>query len=259
MRKVLVIFLIIISFYSSAQVADKVTSIQDQNIATIETKDPCSEIDRIMNASFVCDSSYNGCQIDSIFYGNQWYLTVKIGDQWWFKENLNIGIMIPAEQNSTNNGIIEKYCYNNEEIYCDIYGGLYQWDELMSYGTISGIQGICPSGWHIPTNTDWWILINYLGGDIVAGGKLKEEGTIHWRAPNTGATNSSCFTALPTTTRFLNNSFNPLDYQSWLWSSFQINETMAQYWMLYYNREDILLVDYGYYKWAGAASRCIKD
>ena len=96
-----------------------------------------------------------------------------------------------------NNGIIEKYCYDDDPANCDVYGGLYQWDEMMGYTTTEGVQGICPVDWHIPTDAEWDILQNYLGGFNVAGGKLKEAGTIHWNAPNAGATNSSGFTALP--------------------------------------------------------------
>jgi len=69
----------------------------------------------------------------TVVYGGQTYNTVQIGTQCWLKENLNIGTKIPGTQNQANNGTIEKYCYNNDEANCAIYGGLYQWNEMMQY------------------------------------------------------------------------------------------------------------------------------
>ena len=126
----------------------------------------------------------------------QVYKAVTIGNQTWMAENLNAGIKIDRPNNQTDNGIIEKYCYDNNESYCDEYGGLYQWNEMMQYVTTEGAKGVCPSGWHLPTESEWDTLINYLGGTDVAGGALKEAGTLHWNSPNTNATNSSGFTAL---------------------------------------------------------------
>lgn len=129
-----------------------------------------------------------------------YYKAVKIGSQTWMAENLSTGIRLGA-YSSTNNGIIEKYCPLFVEQNCEIYGGLYQWDEMMQYhpadyGIIGTTQGVCPVGWHIPTSGEWLTLINYLGGSTVAGGKLKETGTTHWLSPNTDATNESSFSAL---------------------------------------------------------------
>lgn len=125
------------------------------------------------------------------------YNTVLVESQCWMAQNLNIGTKINGSQNQTNNQVIEKYCFNNLESNCDIYGGLYMWDEAMQYVTTAGVQGICPAGWHLPTDAEWTTLTNFLGGESVAGGKMKEIGTTHWKSPNTGATNSSGFTALP--------------------------------------------------------------
>lgn len=139
--------------------------------------------------------------IPSVTYMGQTYNTVEIGNQCWFRENLNIGTMIDGNKGQANNSIIEKYCYNNDLANCTIYGGLYQWDEIMKYDTVLGTQGICPPGWHVPTFDDWAILRNFLGLSV-AGGKMKSTGTIEnetglWNAPNVGATNESGFTALP--------------------------------------------------------------
>ena len=92
------------------------------------------------------------------------YNTVVIGDQCWMLENLNTGDRIDGANNQTDNNNIEKYCYADLESNCDIYGGLYQWDEMMNYTTQEGTQGICPYGWHIPTRAEWTALTDSLGG-----------------------------------------------------------------------------------------------
>ena len=88
----------------------------------------------------------------------QSYNTAKIGDQCWMAENLIIGTRINGVDDQINNADIEKYCYDDIEDSCDVYGGLYQWDEIMQYTTSPGVQGICPTGWHIPTDDEWKIL-----------------------------------------------------------------------------------------------------
>lgn len=138
--------------------------------------------------------------IDSRDYKS--YNTVQIGNQCWMAENMNIGVQTNIDSNQRNNSKIEKYCFNDTTEYCDIYGGLYQWDEMMQYNPSDNAatgttQGICPNGWHVPTDAEWTTLITYLGGESVAGGKMKEAGLTHWESPNTGATNSSGFNALP--------------------------------------------------------------
>ncbi len=90
------------------------------------------------------------------------YPTVLIGTQCWMAKNLNIGTQITGTTNQTNNGTIEKYCYANNASNCTTYGGLYQWDEMMQYTETAGTQGICPVGWHIPTDAQQHILDDYL-------------------------------------------------------------------------------------------------
>jgi hypothetical protein len=84
----------------------------------------------------------------------QSYATVEIGTQCWMSESLNIGLMIPGNWNQNDNGLIEKYCYNNSTGNCNNYGGLYQWNEAMQYVSTEATQGICPFGWHLPTNAE---------------------------------------------------------------------------------------------------------
>jgi len=141
--------------------------------------------------SFACNGilEYAGCS----------YRTVLIGTQCWMRDNLNIGKWTDQSQlqKQTDNGILEKYCYGNDFINCDQWGGLYQWDEMMQYVQTANAQGICPAGWHIPSSPDWKTLIRYLGGEALAGGKIKYTGSNGWATPNVGADNSSGFTALP--------------------------------------------------------------
>jgi len=135
---------------------------------------------------------------------NIYYKVMKIGTQLWMAENIKDGTDICCDSYQTDNGVIEKYCFDND---CDPYGAYYQWGEIMQYHHpdtgITGItRGICPEGWHVPTTAEWKALIDYLGGENVAGGKLKDIGIIQygnglWQAPNTDATNESGFTALP--------------------------------------------------------------
>jgi uncharacterized protein (TIGR02145 family) len=122
------------------------------------------------------------------------YATVLIGTQCWMKSNLNIGIRVPITSGQGNNSIIEKECYFNDDAYCNVYGGLYQYGEAMNWG--SNPKGICPDGWHIPSVIELQTLMSSVGGDSVAGIALKESGLVHWQSPNNG-TNSSGFTGLP--------------------------------------------------------------
>ena len=99
---------------------------------------------------------------ESVVYEGRIYHTIKIGNTCWFKENLDIGEMIPSSQTQTNNTIIEKYCYNNVAANCTEYGGLYQWKEAMQYSspTLQGVKGICPDGWKIATRTNIDEIVN---------------------------------------------------------------------------------------------------
>ncbi len=205
-----------------------------------------------------------GC-VAPVLYEGQTYATVQIGDQCWFKENLNVGIKINSTQGGyqqMDNDIIEKYCYNNDEANCAIYGGLYEWSEAMQYVTTEGAQGICPVGWHIATDGQWSTLSDYLGGSSVAGGKIKSTGTIEegtglWYLPNTGATNESGFTGLPEGLRYYyDGSFSNLGYYGYFWSSSQSSAGSAWYRGLRYN--DANVDRYDDTKEYGFSIRCLK-
>jgi uncharacterized protein (TIGR02145 family) len=110
--------------------------------------------------------------------------------------------------------IIERSYYNNDSASnAGIYGALYNW------WAVNDSRKLCPAGWHVPADDEWTILIDYLGGASVAGGKLKETGTTLWSSPNTGATNESGFTALPAGDCDINGAFWDIGKDAYIWSS----------------------------------------
>lgn len=199
----------------------------------------------------VCGQSFRDPRNNSV------YNTVKIGTQCWMAQNLNLGNRINGSLDQINNGIIEKYCYNDLESNCDIYGGLYQWSEMMQYQTTEGIQGLCPTGWHLPSDAEWTVLTTNLGGLTISGGKMKEIGTTHWASPNTGATNSSGYTALPGGGRSGGVFFYVLTNTNLIWSSTQYDGTNSWSRRLYYNSADVSR-QYNY-KSDGFSIRCIQN
>jgi uncharacterized protein (TIGR02145 family) len=175
---------------------------------------------------------------------NNNYATVTIGTQIWMAENLNVGVLIDGNNWQANNGTFEKYCYNDDASMCIIYGGLYQWDEMMQYVTNPSVQAICPLGWHIPTDAEWCTITQYLDSTIDycvygwnginAGGKMKSTGTIEdgtglWYTPNTGATNESGFSAIPGGyhTRGLGGQFSRIHFEANWWSSSTVDNINA--------------------------------
>jgi|GEM_PF-6279577 len=102
---------------------------------------------------------------------------VCIGDRIWMKKNLNEGVMINSSIPQTNNGIIEKYCYDNDPLKCDTYGGLYQWDEMLKYVYLNGDTSFCPTDYHVPNDTEWNSLTSYLGGGLIASYKMLSSGS----------------------------------------------------------------------------------
>ena len=147
--------------------------------------------------------------IPTITYGGKTYNTVLIGNQCWLKENLDVGTMIQSSVSQTNDGTIEKYCYNNDANNCAIYGGLYKWNEAMDYSTTTGTKGICPIGWHIPTKAEFETLKT-----VVIWGK-----TLMSISNGTIGTNTSGFSALMAGSYALNNGFVNFGTDTYFWSS----------------------------------------
>jgi uncharacterized protein (TIGR02145 family) len=168
----------------------------------------------------------------TVFYEGHEYNTIQIFSQCWLSENLNVGEMIPGTMEQSNNGTIEKYCYNNEPDSCTKYGGLYQWNEMMQYNSQEGLVGICPPGWHLPTDEDWKILEGVadsfysiadpewdLGGDwrgFDAGQNLKS--VTGWSANGNGS-DLYGFTGMPGGKRNPSSSFKEIGNLGYWWSS----------------------------------------
>jgi uncharacterized protein (TIGR02145 family) len=200
---------------------------------------------------------------------NKIYPTIQIGTQCWLKQNMNIGIKRDSSQNQTNNDTIEKYCYSGAEANCDVYGGLYQWGEMVQYlnGATNNsswnpvptgnVQGICPEGWHIPTDAEWLTLTTSLGGTEIAGGIMKETGTTHWQSPNTGATNESGFTALAGGYRHTSGTSYSLFQYNYNWSSTEVSPPNA--YVRYLGFDNIMVTRDSNDKSWGLSVRCIND
>jgi uncharacterized protein (TIGR02145 family) len=191
---------------------------------------------------------------------NNNYPVVSIGTQTWMAANLKTTKYkdgITSIPNVTVDGdwialTTPAYCWysNNSAAYKDTYGALYNWYTV-------GTGNLCPTAWHVPTDDEWLILIDYLGGENVAGGKLKESGTTHWYSPNTGATNETGFTSLPGGYRWSNGAFSDLGGNDPWWSATEYLPESAYNRRVYYLYNDILR--YFYNKMIGFSVRCVKD
>ena len=192
-------------------------------------------------------------------YDGNIYNTVIIGTRIWMAENLktthyNNGSSIPfpgsdvSWVSATGGG----YCvFSNQSSNLAIYGALYNWASVNT-----GI--LCPTGWHVPTSTEWLSLTDNLGGVSVAGGKMKETGLSHWTFPNIGADNSSGFTALGGSYIDYKGVFGDLGLTAYFWSSTEVSPTNAFANKLFNDNSTISqggLVQ----KLCGYSVRCIKD
>ena len=205
-------------------------------------------------------------------YDGNIYKIVTIGNQTWMAENLKT----THYANSTEIQVVEDptswyalectdkaMCYyNNSTANADIYGALYTWAAAMngaesSSTNPSSIQGVCPTGWHLPSDGEWVELTDYLGGISVAGGKMKETDTTHWLSPNAGATNESGFTSLPSGRRGSNSTFAKLGISAYFWSATRYGSSRAWNRNLYNNTIDVSR--YNSYRYYGFSVRCLKD
>lgn len=187
------------------------------------------------------------------------YRTIIIGAQTWMAENLastmfSDGSAIPLVTGEAAWAGLTKsgYCwYKNDEIsFRPEYGALYNW-----YAVNSG--KLCPAGWHVPTDEEWTILTDYLGGETVAGGKMKETGTTFWVDPNTGATNSTAFSAFPGGFRYHDGKFFDFGFSAYWWTSTEYIPGVAWFRFLYYNEST--LFRFNNQTRNGFSVRCIKS
>lgn len=188
---------------------------------------------------------------------NNSYPIVQVGDQWWMAENLKTtkyssGENIPEVTGQSNwMGLSTgAFCYfGNDPDNAPVYGCLYNW-----YAAIDN-RNPCPVNWHVPSDTEWVVLTTSLGGEPIAGGKMKETGTVHWFSPNTGATNESGFTVIAGGNRSYGN-FDFMGYGGSFWSITPFDDIFA--WnrdIFYYNT---VANHSGADKKSGLSIRCVK-
>jgi uncharacterized protein (TIGR02145 family) len=194
---------------------------------------------------------------------NNSYNTVQIGTQCWTQSNLKVskyrngdniptGLSNSAWQGTTSGAYA---IYNNDPVNDGLYGKLY------NHYAVTDSRGLCPTGWHVPSDAEWTILENHLGGTGVAGGALKSTAMQPtpggWASPNTGATNSSGFTAPPGGLRYNNGVFSSMaDYGFW-WSSSVSSASNA--WNRYLNSNYSGILRYDYVRASGFSVRCCRD
>ena len=194
---------------------------------------------------------------------NNTYTTVYIGTQQWMAENLKVtkyndgtSILNVTDNAQWQNNTTGAWSYYNNDVANNAkYGKLYNW--YSTSPTTNGNKNVCPAGWHVPTYAEWTVLTDYLDGETVAGGKMKEVGTTSWNSPNTDATNTSLFTGLPGGFRYLAGSFNGIgDYGYW-WSSTEENPNGA--WGRSLNNGNGNASRYYSNKRDGLSVRCLRD
>ena len=181
--------------------------------------------------------------------------TIVIGTQQWMEKNLDVltyrnGDIIPQVTDPTTWAALTTgaWCYYNND---PSNGKLYNWY------AVNDPRGLAPTGWHVPTDVEWTTLSTTLGGDAVAGGKMKVAGTTRWTAPNTGADNSSGFAGLPGGNRSTNGTFGLVGSNGFWWSSTETNTSNAWSRNLDYNdgniRRNLNFKQYGF------PVRCLRD
>ncbi len=236
--------------------------------------------------TFPCGSTYTDVRDGKI------YSTILIGSQCWMAQNLNYSNSGFLTSLATGQGAVgtQKYCYNDSDSYCDTYGGLYEWAEMMNgslpcNGTDSlqpactiPVQGICPCGWHIPSYYEWTLLEKNVGSSpasfpydtatygwlgVNEGGNLKETGTTHWMGPNIGATNTSGFKALGGGNSYAGLFARNREFADW-WTSTEYYDNVhpnnhSGAWNIHLDYYYATLHRFHHDKTHGFGVRCVKD
>jgi uncharacterized protein (TIGR02145 family) len=189
------------------------------------------------------------------------YTSVTIGTQVWMVGNLKTTKYLNGDLIGTTNPAVldisgessPKYHWacNNNESNVMIYGRLYSWH------AVTDSRGICPASWHVPSDAEWTTLTTFLGGESVAGGKLKEQGTAHWTTPNTGATDEYGFKAVPGGDRDPSSGFWSFGTSGMWWSTTEYNANTVHCRALNYNASSV--ENYDGNKKSGFSVRCVKD
>ena len=184
------------------------------------------------------------------------YSIVQIGNQCWFAENCRyLPIVSDQSFSSTTEPHYSVNGYTGTDVTAaqatdnyETYGVLYNWPAVMT-------EGICPTGWHIPSNEEFTELTDFLGGESIAGGKMKEAGYDHWNSPNTGATNSSGWTGLPGGYRW-SGGFYSLGDDGYWWSA---SEAVPYSWGRRLNNSIDYVIRLNYNRGSGFSARCVRD
>src|SRR5574344_1780892 len=231
-----------------------------------------TEVDSVIFYKPTIEETTSGTFTDSRD-GNE-YNWAQIGNQVWMAENLaylpSVNMVANGSEDAAGTGsYYYVYGYDGTNVadakatdnYAT-YGVLYNWTAAMdgeasSPTNPSGIQGVCPAGWHLPSDAEWTELTDYLGGASVAGGKLKETGTTHWNSPNTGATNETGFTALPGCYRYGDGTFGYVGGFGPWWSATEYDPDYAWDRSVNYNYGDVYRL-YNF-KGLGFSVRCLRD
>jgi uncharacterized protein (TIGR02145 family) len=166
----------------------------------------------------------------------QTYGTIQIGSAWWMSENLNY------------NSPSGSYCFEDNSTRCDTYGKLYTWDAAMQ---------ACPTGWHLPTVTEFETMVNVIGGTEIAGGKLKDNELLIWKDVNIGATNEVGFNAIPAGRRYDSGLFAGLGYYAQFFASTEYNSKEAYNMTIGYDYANVFI--YNYKKNYAISVRCVKN
>src|SRR5690554_2184160 len=229
-----------------------------------------TEVDSVIFYKPTIEETTSGTFIDSRD-GNE-YNWVQIGDQVWMAKNLaylpSVNMVADGSEDAAGS-YYYVYGYDGTNVadakatdnYAT-YGVLYNWTAAMdgeasSTTNPSGIQGVCPAGWHLPSDAEWTELTDYLGGTSVAGGKLKETGTTHWNSPNTGATNETGFTALPGGYRYSSGAFSRIGNYGYWWSATESGAAGAGTRYMDLNSSDVSRGNF--VKEVGFSVRCLRD
>ena len=196
------------------------------------------------------------CDTDTVTHEGYTYSTVQIGTQCWLGENIKHGTMLAsASTMPSNNGTVQKWCYDNNSALCESEGGLYHWNEAMKYTTTPGAQGICPAGWHIPTDAEQHTLDNYL-----ASGSCNASRNNSWDCDPAGTSlksgGNSGFAAVLTGRRDTGSTYSSRGTTTYLWSS---TESGASAWHRHLGSSFSTVGRYTYSKAYGFSVRCIQD
>jgi uncharacterized protein (TIGR02145 family) len=234
-----------------------VVNVNDNNITNVAT--PKNDKDAVNKAyvDALMDRLYEQGVLKIKDVDGNYYNVVKIGDQFWMAENLKTtkyrdgtSLLNVSDSTTWTNMTTDAYCwYKNDSVAnSNKYGALYNWYAASN-------EKLCPTGWHVPTDLEWTVLEEFLGGSSIAGGRMK---TVNgWNSPNTGATNSSGFSGISSGNRREDGLFPTVGYIAIWWTSTEFSSTAAKFKHLYYNNS--FLNSGNNHKEAGSSVRCIKN